>query len=185
MPGVSREKEIALLKRRKDVAERYLRGETQWEIGLALGVDRSNISRDIAWIEKQWLGSLLRNFDEAKARELARIDELERTYWQAWQDSRRPKEISTSEQRTSDHKKALKAGIKKEQRDGDPRFLEGVRWCIEQRCKILGIIVHKVNVKVDELDRAIDRELARLSGRPETGVPEAPQTDANPGTDGR
>src|SRR5262249_3687923 len=32
----------------------------------------------------------------------------------------------------------LKAGVRKEQRDGNPEFLRGVERCIEMRCKIMG-----------------------------------------------
>lgn len=51
----------------------------------------------------------------ARATELTRIARLETTYWDAWERS------------------AGKKGA------GNPAYLQGVQWCIDRRCKILGI----------------------------------------------
>jgi hypothetical protein len=42
---------LAVLERRKAVAERYLRQETQWEIAHALGISQPTVSRDLAAIQ--------------------------------------------------------------------------------------------------------------------------------------
>jgi hypothetical protein len=67
---------------------------------------------------------------------LARIDRLEQQYWDAWQASKNERQISVTEQTSGDGEK-LKAGIRKVEQTGDPRYLAGVQWC--QRCKILGL----------------------------------------------
>jgi hypothetical protein len=78
--------------------------------------------------------------------ELARIDRLEQIAWEAWDDSRKDAEKSyadTVRGRVNGKGKALpdlqKVSQSKEGRYGDPRFLERVSWCIEQRCKIIGV----------------------------------------------
>src|SRR5581483_4024403 len=90
-------KALAILERRKAVAERYLRGETQWEIARTLGVSQGQVSRDLKAIRQEWLNSSVCNFNELKAREIAKVDELERTYWAAWEESKKTREVSTTE----------------------------------------------------------------------------------------
>ena len=122
-----------------EVARRYLKGETQSEIGEALGKCHTTIGRDIKTLQKRWIAAGLRDFDEARCEQLAKIDELERTYWEAWRNSLK-REITISEKREGETKgEESRALIRRETRDGNPSFLEGVRWCIERRCKLLGL----------------------------------------------
>jgi hypothetical protein len=93
----------------------YLRGRRQTYIATKLGISQQQVSYDIKQLRRRWRESSVVNFNEAAQEQLARIDELERTYWIAWERS------------TTDTKV------------GNASFLEGVQWCVEQRCKILGI----------------------------------------------
>lgn len=111
-----------IAKHRKLIAEYYLHGMYQYEIAEEIGLDQATISRDLKAIQKEWLKSTLRDFDELKAQELAKIDDLEITYRDGWNTS------------------------KDENTVGDPRFLNGIDRCIERRCKLLGLdapIKHK------------------------------------------
>jgi hypothetical protein len=114
----------------------YLRGDTQMSIAEKLALSQSQISRDLATIQRRWRESSIVDLNEAKQRELARIDELEREYWQAWQASRGEQQRSTA----SKTGEVNRAQITKYESAGDPRFLQGVQWCVEQRCKILGLL---------------------------------------------
>jgi hypothetical protein len=133
------------LERERDLRETaalYLRGLTQHEIAQRLNVSRQQISYDLKVLLRRWQESALADFDAKKAAELARVDELERTYWDAWERSGRAREITTQEKiqggdGTADEGRR-KAGVRKEQRDGNPEFLRGVERCIELRCKIIG-----------------------------------------------
>jgi len=116
----------------------YLQGRYQWEIGETLGVTQATVSLDLKAIREQWKASAVRDFDEAKERELARIDALEREYWAAWQTSKEQKESTSTEKSSTEGVDRLKAAVKKEDRDGNPAFLVGVQWCITKRCDILG-----------------------------------------------
>ena len=118
------------------IATLYLMGKRQADIATEIGVNQSQISRDLAVIHKRWRESALVNINEAKHKELARIDELERTYWDAWQRS--VGEVVKTTTSKSD-KDGSRASIVKEQKAGDSAFLSGVLACIEQRCKIFGI----------------------------------------------
>jgi hypothetical protein len=109
------------------------------------------ISHELGIIRKQWMESAIRDFDEAKGRELDRIDHLEREAWDGWERSKRHRLVSVSgiEEKSTgsgaDDRPAAptetrtREETRKTDQVGDPRFLEKVAWCIEQRCKILGL----------------------------------------------
>jgi len=133
------------LERERDLRETaalYLRGLTQHEIAQRLNISRQQISYDLKVLLRRWQESALADFNAKKAAELARVDELERTYWEAWERSCQAREVTTQEKTQGGEAKAdearLKAGVRKEQRDGNPEFLRGVERCVELRCKITG-----------------------------------------------
>ena len=119
-----------------EIKDAYLRGDTQMAIAERLGLSQGQISRDLAKVQKRWRESSLVDINEAKQRELERIDVLEREYWQAWENSKGEQQRSTAS-KTGDQSRAQ---IVKYESAGDPRFLAGVQWCVEQRCKILGLL---------------------------------------------
>src|SRR5262245_50640030 len=124
------------LQRERDLRETaalYLRGLTQAEIAQRLNVSRQQIGYDLKVQQRRWQESALADFNGKKAIELARVDELVRTYWEGWERSCQPRETSTQEksqggERQSDDRR-LKAAVRKEQRDGNPEFLRGVERC--------------------------------------------------------
>jgi len=125
------------------IADLYLRQYTQVEIRDALNAERnydlsrSQIKYDIKKIHRLWLDSTLVDFDKVKVRELTRIDRLEREYWTAWSESKEDQEINTSSHSDGRHP-SEKVELKRIGQVGNPRFLDGVQWCIEQRMKIFG-----------------------------------------------
>lgn len=132
------------VERRPKVVAMYLKGKRQSEIAQEMGVSTMAISRDLAAIRQEWLKSSLIDFNEAKARELTRIDNLESTYWQAWERSLsafKSKVVKAKgNPKTEDELRTnAEQTLKIEDRNGDPRYLQGVQWCIEQRCQIFGI----------------------------------------------
>lgn len=118
------------------MADLYLQGWLQTDIAEEVGVSDATVSRDLKALQSEWLASALVDFNEAKSQELAKIDRLEREYWQAWERSCENAETVTKEGGPSgvDKVKQTSKG-----QAGDPRFLAGVQWCIERRCKILGV----------------------------------------------
>lgn len=149
----------------------YLRGWRQADIAVELGLSQGQISQDLRVIQKRWRESTAINMDEAKQKELARLDELEREYWQAWESSK--SERTKARQETDGTKDKTgkpivkKSSMEKEQRDGNPAFLQGVLSCIDRRCKLLGLdapIESKVTGKIEHDYRGeLLRKLADLS----------------------
>jgi hypothetical protein len=141
MAGRNAQERFRILERRKRVAELYLQGLSQWEIGRRLSVTQQCIAKDVLALEKEWLASALVDIDAAKAKELARIDRLERVAWGAWRRSCRRRERATTrmERKIDEDAKKAKAITSKatELRDGNADYLKRVEWCISKRCELL------------------------------------------------
>ena len=134
-----------ILERRSRISEMYLRGVAQYLIADELNVSTSQVSRDLKKLEDQWRFSCDTNTDEVKARELAKIDKLEKEYYDAWIRSCNVKTKKSAKKKGLTSKTGKPLGIDskeqtftEEQMIGDPRFLEGVRWCITKREEIFG-----------------------------------------------
>lgn len=124
--------------RKAQIAERYMRGERQYEIAATLGITQQQVSLDLKSIRADWMKRAGEQIQARKSVELARIDELERTYWDAWTKSTKQSTRTSQESRTGSGE-GKRVAVCKADRDGDPRYLAGVQWCIERRCKILGL----------------------------------------------
>jgi predicted transcriptional regulator len=132
---------------RLDIARRYLHGEPQDAIAASLGMTQPAVSYHLAKVQAQWRASAITAIEDAKARELARIDALEREYWAAWDASKQERTTSTTASTTAADAKAetktgekrTRAQIQKQQRDGNPAFLAGIQWCVSERAKLLGL----------------------------------------------
>ena len=70
---------------RRETASLYLQGKTQQAIAERLGMTRQMVGYDLKAIQRRWRQDTARDLDEDKAKELAKLDELERTHWQAWE----------------------------------------------------------------------------------------------------
>ena len=138
-------KKRVILERRSRVAEMYLRGVAQYKIAEELGVTGGQVSQDLKKLATEWQTAINENMDEIKARELEKINKLEKEYYDAWIRSCGVKTKKSFKKKGSTTKlgKAIGADEKEqtlteEQQIGDPRFLEGVRWCITKREEIFG-----------------------------------------------
>lgn len=120
---------------RAAIAEAYLRGVPQYQIAAQVGLSAAQVSRDLLVLQEQWQVRAAATMDTAKAAELAKLDELERTYWAAWAASTQPQKRT----KTADRAGVKSAEVGSQTRDGNPAFLAGVLACLERRCKMLGI----------------------------------------------
>lgn len=141
---------------RARIAQLYCEGKTLRDIARDLsenydgGIAFQTISKDLKHIREEWRKSRIRDFDLAKAEELAKIDRVEAEAWSEWFRSRMDKE-QQAEQHTErpgpnpavgalrEVLRTTKRHVKIERRDGNPYFLDLVLRCVEKRCKILGL----------------------------------------------
>lgn len=132
------------------IADMYLKGYNQFDIGDEVGISQPQVAYDLKVIRKLWVESTLRDFDEAKAKELTKLDKLEQEAWEAWERSKIDKETKSQEfvkklkdekdkKSQEDKPKVAKINLKKEGQTGNPAYLAIVKDCIKRRCDILGL----------------------------------------------
>jgi hypothetical protein len=132
---VKRSKKLAILERRRDVADLYLQGWTQMEIAARLGVAQATISEDLSEVRRQWRESAMHDFELARQMELRKLDRLEREAWAAWERSQKPAQsaVISGAAGLEQTRKSVK------HQHGDPRFLDLVSKCIGHRRALLGL----------------------------------------------
>jgi hypothetical protein len=111
------------------------------------------ITRDLQAIRDEWQASATMAFGERVAQELAKLDELERTYWNAWERSCGDAERLSAKTVKDGEDERTEAVKHVEPPPCDARFLDGVEPCIKRRCEILGL---NASVKIRR-DPAADR----------------------------
>jgi predicted transcriptional regulator len=133
--GHTRQKKVQIEHRRAQVAELYLKGETQAAIARELGVSQATISSDLKAIRKEWKESRVRDYDEALAEQLKRQEVLRPEAWKGWKESWKPAETTRVIQKNGE-KRAEKTV---RERSGDPRFLKILLSINERCCRLLGL----------------------------------------------
>lgn len=122
------------------VAELYLQGWTQAEIGEHIGRSQQQVSYDLVQLRKRWAASADKKMDVHLAQQLAKLDHLEATYWDAWERSMEERRTRTASRKQGGRDGNVNSSaLKTEDVLGDPRYLAGIERCIQQRCKLLGI----------------------------------------------
>jgi predicted transcriptional regulator len=165
------------------IAGLYFQGKTQADIAKELTITQQQVSYDLKSLQTRWVEAGKELIDAAKGRELAKIDNLEREYWQAYKLSQKEfRSVSAKRNRIAvpeveNGKTVTKTGkitelnVKRENRVGDARYLSGVAWCIERRCKLLGLDAPiKTDNKVEILD-PYSEVIKRLRSERNIGIP--------------
>ena len=144
---IDKHHQVRIDERRQKVANLYLQGRTQRQIGAALGVDHSTVCRDLSALRRQWQQAAAGDFQERAAVELARIDHVETVAWEAWEKSCHAAVVRKTRKTKGRLSKegvvlpdlVVAERIEREQA-GDPRFLERVSWCIQRRLEMKGLL---------------------------------------------
>ena len=136
------------------IAKLTLMGKTQQEIVEHLAanrpyrVSRPQISYDMAEVRKEWMKDSVSALDQKKAMELARISTVEAEAWSAWEKSKRDKVRKVSgkvvttgaaKDGTAKEQSVESAQVIEEGSTGDPRYMEVILRCAQQRARILGL----------------------------------------------
>jgi hypothetical protein len=142
---------------RAKISNMYLRGFSLMTIANEMGVSRENVAYEMGKIRKEWRASAVFDFALARQQELARIDLIEQEAWRAWENSKAPIEATSTRQRRRDLKFPMavprpgeeaelpvdsvsEANKRSTMRDPNAGFLDRIAWCVEMRCKILGLV---------------------------------------------
>lgn len=158
------------------IAAMYLKGRYQAEIAEHLGkhrkysLTRQMIGYDIKALHRRWLASSLVDYDQAKAKEIAVIDHLERTYWAEYEVSKGPvtrkKVAKKVDGKLTEATQEIGAGL------GDVRFLQGVQWCIDRRIKVMGLDAPIKNETAGETLISVVYDGDRTDGQPPAAASE-------------
>ncbi len=148
--------------RRARELELYLRGVPLRDIASDVGITLNAVAKDLGEFRADFHREQRMSRVERIAIELAKIDNLERTYWDAWERSLRdqirtvtsredvpldlPKGAKTGTDANGDPAPAAPVMLTKtrvqrrvDQTTGNPTFLAGVQWAIDRRIKLLGL----------------------------------------------
>ena len=102
---------------------------------------RQTVAADVKRAMKKWEKKLAGTIEEAKAVELKKIDALERAYWDEHDRIMGVgfETVIDEESASSDSERVHTRRTTRRERKSVAECLRGVQWCIDQRCKILGI----------------------------------------------
>jgi len=122
------------------IAQMYLQGKTQRQIGQELGISQQQVSYDLKKVRKEWMERASIDFDRAKAQELAKLDAIEAEAWERHMASIGETETKEAEHGETDRNgKHKKSRVVRKQINGNPKWMDIILKCIDKRCQILGI----------------------------------------------
>jgi hypothetical protein len=128
---------------RNKIARLYIRGHSLWDIVQELDLDGSTVARELGEIRQEWVAASNCGRNEARARELIKLDRMESEAWLAWERSQKP---STRDKRVEKNGEVVQHETVTQSRDGDPRFLAAAQRAIDRRLAIFGFIAPKPSV---------------------------------------
>lgn len=180
-----------------ETAALYVQGWRQDQIAQYISERRpykltqTQISYDIRAIHDRWVHAQLINMDEAKARELSKIDKVEQAAWEAWEKSLQD-DIVTESTRIEDNAAAVRnpkgttytrGKVTKTAKGGlgNPKYLEIVLKCVGERCRVLGVYAPdkidiswrdeavKAGFDPEELQNNLVQQFVSAAARPAVG----------------
>ena len=90
MPKTPRKKQAARVnaaERRMQVAQLVCEGNTQREIARELRVHQATVSRDLAYVRREWRAMANENYESLVGEELAHLAHIQREAWAGWRRS--------------------------------------------------------------------------------------------------
>jgi predicted transcriptional regulator len=138
---------------RVTISELYLKGWSQSRIGEFLEIDQSSVSRELKKIKAAWKEESVRDYDLHVQEQLHRLSAVESEYWAGWERSQVAREQTLTEKLTEavEGGSRVKAQKRSETRVGDPKFLEGLLKCIEQRAKLLDLYPRESSTSASQI----------------------------------
>lgn len=140
---------LLLSEMRADIAQYYVQGYSIRAIAQELNTTIEKVSRELYRIERWWNDYAIETLETHKARELGKLNALEKEYWRAWERS-----CTNTIRRLVYDADANDYVVETVEltmvRDGDPRFLQGVGQCIRDRCTLLNLSEVSVKLTVEQ-----------------------------------
>ena len=137
--GVAPRPTAQRLEDRAKIAEWYLHGKTTTFIAARLGMERRTVVEEITQLRRGWKESAPRDYRLGMNQELRRVDLVEEKAFDGWERSLARKTVETKQAVRTVNGQVDRATVRAETGNGDPAYLARMSWCIEQRCRILGL----------------------------------------------
>ena len=194
-PGVRRGRPAGALGRthHKKVGDKlrvgrlYLHGYGVDEIASLTGLGERMVQSEITALRKGWTQRAQLDVQTATFRELDRIDALERTAHEGWMRSLGQVNVETKQATSASGGNVNRATVRHAGgRDGNPVFLARMAWCVEQRCKLLGLekpVAVEVRGTFVEIAMGIDWKLLGIRGEARRGAIDVGMSGADDGDD--
>lgn len=161
--GTSNSKKLEIKKRRRRVAELYLRGWSQREIADDIDMSVATVNRDLSAIQEQWTESALIDMDVAMARQLARLQKLEDEAWEAWHKSKEDKTIEKKKRREriasgdgENRPSEIEMRETTKSRYGNTAILDRIMRIVDRRTELLGLDEYDPSVEADRIEPLVD-----------------------------
>ena len=169
------------------VGRLYLHGYAVDEIASLTGLGERMVQSEITALRKGWTQRAQLDVQTATFRELDRIDALERTAHEGWMRSLGQVNVETKQATSASGGNVNRATVRNAgNRDGNPVFLARMAWCVEQRCKILGLekpLAVEVRGTFVEIAMGIDWNLLGIRGEARRGAIDVGMSGADDGDD--
>jgi hypothetical protein len=170
-----RRSEAELQADRTMIARLYVEGWSQQEIVDQMArlrpyaLSLASVARDIQQIRDEWRAYRLWHMDDLIARELARLDHIEREAWAAWHDSRKEQKETIQNVKPDREKNnapvpvggmiTTRPGV------GSHHFLQVALDCVKERNKLLALYPvqkHDVTVRGGSIVGGGEQDISRL-----------------------
>ena len=138
-PGSTTRHSEQRLSDRSKLAGLYLHGVSTTEMAVRVGLTRRTVQAELVAIRDDWKGRTQIDFESAIAQQLDRVDLVEKYAFEGWERSLTRKTVETKQAVRTVNGQVDRATVRAETGNGDPAFLARMSWCIEQRCRILGL----------------------------------------------
>lgn len=161
------------------ISNLYLQGVSQSNIAKIVGLSQSQVANDLEAVRQIWIKETIIEIDAIKAEQLKKIDWLEQEYRQAWEKSKRIRQVKTKRGGLANNTPTGRGQFEiiEEEDLGDTRYGQRIEWCIMERLKITGGYAPKKIAETDptgtkeagttareEVLAWLDQQAAKLSG---------------------
>ena len=156
------------------VGRLYLHGYAVDEIASLTGLGERMVQSEITAIRKGWTQRVQLDVQTATFMQLDRIDAIEKKAHDGWMRSLGQVNVETKQATSASGGNVNRATVRNAgNRDGNPVFLARMAWCVEQRCKLLGLekpLAVEVRGTFVEIAMGIDWKLLGIRDGARRGV---------------
>ena len=167
------------------VGRLYLNGYPVDAIAKLTGLGERMVQSEITALRKGWVERAQLDMQTATFQQLDRIDAIENEAHQGWMRSLGQVNVETKQATTASGGNVNRATVRNAgNRDGNPVFLARMAWCVEQRCKILGLekpVEVEVRGTFVEIAMGIDWQLLGIRGEARRGAIDVGMSGADDG----